>query len=302
MSKVQALRPRPAPRKPQFPLSDSPAHWLPDDPFASHIMNAMSLYLPPGELMFCRAFQQALPYIEDERLREAVQAFIRQEAMHARQHDAAAEKLLAQQGIHAEEVTAWVEWLVRDGPLAEKPFGKPVPDSLHKAWIRFGAGVISSIEHATCYLGNFALDNSSWEEAGGAEAVIALLKWHGAEEIEHRCVAFDVYEELGGGYGLRLGQFVFGLPLILGLTLAGASKILSQDEAIPARESKPWRPAFWRAWARSAKRGHLPSVAWMIREQLRYLKPDYNPVQEGDTAKALAWLNQPESERYGLTA
>ena len=36
-------------RKVRFDWSDTPLHWVPDDPFATHMMNVLHLVLPEGE-------------------------------------------------------------------------------------------------------------------------------------------------------------------------------------------------------------------------------------------------------------
>lgn len=52
-------------------------------------MNVLHMLLPSGELWFCRLYNKALPLVSDARLRDDVQGFIRQEAMHSRAHDGA---------------------------------------------------------------------------------------------------------------------------------------------------------------------------------------------------------------------
>src|SRR5699024_11221654 len=74
------------PRKVAFDLSKSPLHWLPGDSFSSHMINGIHLLLPAGELWFCRVYNQALPSVTDDALRQDVRAFIEQEAIHARAH------------------------------------------------------------------------------------------------------------------------------------------------------------------------------------------------------------------------
>ena len=49
-----ALRHQLKPRRVQFEFQDIPLHWLPDDPFSSHIINGINMLLPAGELWFCR--------------------------------------------------------------------------------------------------------------------------------------------------------------------------------------------------------------------------------------------------------
>lgn len=60
-----------------------PMHYLGGDPMATHIANGMNLLLPEGEVFFVQTFQEALPLIKDDALREDVVGFIGQEAMHS---------------------------------------------------------------------------------------------------------------------------------------------------------------------------------------------------------------------------
>ena len=54
-------------------------------------MNHIYLFLLAGESWFCRVFNKALPHVTDERLKEDVRAFIKQEAIHAHAHIQGAE-------------------------------------------------------------------------------------------------------------------------------------------------------------------------------------------------------------------
>jgi len=120
--------------------------------------------------------------------------------------------------------------------------------------------------------------------------MVDMLRWHGAEEIEHRCVAFDLYEHLGGSYLMRYVMFALTAPILLYLWMSGAAYLMRQDPAL--RQYKPsfWRPWFWLEWRRMASLGHLPSLWWLIKETLRYLRPDYHPINEASTEQALAYL------------
>jgi predicted metal-dependent hydrolase len=60
------------PRDVRFDWSALPAHWIPGEPFATHVFNVMHLLLPEGERWFVAVFKEALPLITDERLREEV--------------------------------------------------------------------------------------------------------------------------------------------------------------------------------------------------------------------------------------
>ena len=89
-------------RKVRFDFTDTPLHWVPNEPEASHIMNTLHILLPAGEFWFCRVYNQALKQVTDPALREEVRGFIRQEAQHARAHDSALTPYLLRHGITAQ--------------------------------------------------------------------------------------------------------------------------------------------------------------------------------------------------------
>ncbi len=49
--------------------------------------------------------------------------------------------------------------------------------------------------------------------------MLAFWRWHAAEELEHKAVAFDLFERLAGGYVLRvasaLAALVFSMAWVL---------------------------------------------------------------------------------------
>lgn len=277
------------PRKVSFDLAQTPLHWIPGQPFASHMWNALHLMLPAGEHAFCRVFNQALPYVSDGKLRADVRAFIRQEGMHAQAHRAAVAEYLHAHGIETESFVGMAERIFRDSGR-DTLFGVAVPVVLRRQWIVFQVGLVAAAEHFTCVVGKYMLENHTWETLG-ADAVMAdLLHWHGAEEVEHRCVAFDLYRHLGGSYPERYYLMLLSMPLVLGLQAGAATHIMRQDPALAAMRPGVLRPWFWREWRRLARAGRLPSLAWMLKEELRYLTPWYHPVREADTALATGYL------------
>ena len=178
------------PRKVKFEWQDSPIDWIPNQPFASYLINEINMILPAGEFWFCRLYNKVLPQISDEKLKQDVQAFIRQEAMHAQAHNSANKEYLSQRNIDVSRNLALMDFLFGK-LLADKPLDLTVPKALEHQWDLFRLGIIATVEHMTCVLGKYALDNTEWEKMGADPAMLDLIKWHGAEEIEHRTVAFD---------------------------------------------------------------------------------------------------------------
>ncbi len=278
------------PRKVAFDWSDTPLEWIPGSPFASHFINEINLILPAGEFWFCRLYNKALPHITDDKLRQDVKDFMRQESMHARAHGGAIEEYLNCHNIETETVTRKLDWLFKK-PLADDPFGYKLPKALQYKWLVYRVGLVAAIEHTTCVLGKYILENKTWDAYGADEMLLDLLRWHGAEEIEHRNVAFDLYQHLGGSYISRYALSVIATPTIFALWADGAAHIMRQDEAFASKKPSAFRPWIWTEWQRVSRSGLLPSIPWISLQQLPFFTPWYDPTKEASTEEALAYLN-----------
>jgi predicted metal-dependent hydrolase len=283
-------------RRVQFDWSQTPLHWIPGQPYASHFINEINMLLPAGEFWFCKIYNQALPLVKDAKLREDVQGFIRQEAMHARAHDGAIAEYLSAHGIETESYMRRMNWLF-EVALADAPFGRKLPRLAQKQWLLFRLGLIAAVEHMTCVLGKYALDQHKWDELGADPVLLDLIRWHGAEEVEHRSVAFDLYKHLGGSYPTRYYLMTLTFPLVFGLWVAGAAHLMRQDPALAKNKPSLLRPWIWLEWERQARAGLLPSVFWLASQELRYLNPWYNPEHEASTEQALAYLDSSPAAR-----
>ena len=278
----------PVPRKVSFDWSKTPLEWIPGQPFASHFINEINLLLPAGEFWFCKLYNKALPHITDPKLRADVQAFVRQEAMHARAHSSAIREYLHAHGIETESNTAQEDRLF-EVLLADEPFGFKLPKFAKKQWLLFRLGIVAAVEHMTCVLGNYVL-RQDWKDAD--PTLLDLIRWHGAEEVEHRCVAFDVYRHLGGSYPSRYYLASITMPAIFGLWVHGAAHLMKQDPRFAAKKPSVFRPWMWLEWQRQARARQLPSLFSLIRQELPFFSPWYDPVKEGSTEEALAYLHR----------
>ncbi len=178
-------------RRVRFDFSGTPLHWLPEDPFSSYMINGIHLLLPAGELWFCRVYNQALPLVSDDALRAEVEGFIRQEAIHSRAHSGAQE-YLRRHGLSVEDYVARVDWLfgtfLGDTPLAVPMFRLR---HLEKPWLVLRVGLIAAIEHFTGVLGQWAMDNTSWEEQGED----AVRNFNKGDELETVVLSIDAERE-----------------------------------------------------------------------------------------------------------
>jgi hypothetical protein len=289
------------PRKVKFDWENTPVDWIPQQPFASYFINEINNILPAGEFWFCRLYNKVLPQITDEKLKQDVQAFIRQEAMHAVAHNSANQEYLGQRNIDIQRNLKIMDWLFNTA-LADQPFGQNVPKVLDHQWDIFRLGVIATVEHMTCVLGKYALYNKRWEQLGADPEMIDLIKWHGSEEIEHRTVAFDLYRHLGGSYIARYYLSVAVIVGVLGLWVDGAAHIMGQDPRFADKKPSVFKPWVWREWYKISQQDKqiLPSPLWLVAQQIDYLMPWYDPVKEAQTQDAVDYLNHSPAAKRAL--
>ncbi|CAM5704758.1 hypothetical protein MAUB1S_03690 [Mycolicibacterium aubagnense] len=198
-----------APRRVSFDWDATPLHWIPDEPTATHVINVLHLLLPAGERWFVKVFKEALPLVQDPVLLKDVKGFMGQEATHSVQH-AYVLGHLAAQNLDTTPYTRHVDYLF-DVLLGEQPpFGLPVTP---REWLGFRLSLIAAIEQFTAVLGNWVLEADGLDRTAPDPVMLDLLRWHGAEEVEHRSVAFDMYEHCGGEDPGRDARRVLGMAV-----------------------------------------------------------------------------------------
>jgi predicted metal-dependent hydrolase len=277
------LHPLIRPRRVRFDWQGTPMHWVPGDPFATHLANVLHLLLPAGERWFVHVYKQVLPYIRDERLRTEVKGFMGQEATHAVAH-AQVLTHLREQGLDPTPYVADIEWMF------ERLLGDDtMPPSKRIFWLRERLAVIAAIEHFTAVLGRWVLDAQGYDRVGADPVMLDLLRWHGAEEVEHRSVAFDTFTHLDGGYARRVRSMAVTFPIMTWLWVRGVRFLMANDPRLADPPEAPARPR-WSDLRRAARAGLSPAPRELLAAVPRYLRRGYHPSQEGSTSRARAYL------------
>ncbi|MCA6095360.1 metal-dependent hydrolase [Streptomyces sp. SCA3-4] len=286
-----------APRRVSFDWHGTPMHWIPDEPTATHVINVLHLLLPAGERWFVKVFKEALPLVRDEALLKDVKGFMGQEATHSVQHAHVLDHLAAQ-GLDTGPYTRQVDFLF-DVLLGEKPpFGLPVPE---REWLRFRLSVIAAVEQFTAVLGDWVLHAEALDRAGCDPVMLDLLRWHGAEEVEHRSVAFDMYEHCGGEDPARYARRLLGMaitaPVLLYLWSWGSAYLMRHDPQSAGRSRYSLGEH-----KRAVAKGLLPTWGQLGSAVPRYLRRSYHPSQEGSLRKAVAYLASSPAARAAAGA
>jgi predicted metal-dependent hydrolase len=257
--------------------------WIPGDRFASHVTDVLHLLLPAGERWFVDVYREALPLVRDERLRADMKGFMGQEATHARVHEVVLEHLRAR-GVETEPYTRRLEWMFAHVFGARPPRGVPLSPRL---WLELRLGGIAAVEHFTCVLGRWICERSSALDAAGADpTMLALLRWHGAEEIEHRSVAFETLVHVAGwrAYAMRAAGLALAVPILTWLWDRGTRYLIDRDETM--RDT----PVSYLDFARAARQRRVPARV-LITAIPRFLSRGYHPRHEASSEVARAYLH-----------
>lgn len=186
------------PREPDTEaLRKAPKLWLGNNAQLTAFNNVFSLYIPRGELFFIRSVRNYKDQIKDPELKAMVVAFMQQETLHSKAHDAFNESFK----LHGFDVDGELEYIYKIFDRVEKYVPKIIQ-----------LGMTVFFEHITATMAAGAFEG---QLAGEIDPEVhAFNLWHAAEELEHKNVAFDVFKEVGGGYLTRaLSGFV--APLIM---------------------------------------------------------------------------------------
>lgn len=262
-------------------LRQKPAqHWNGGDAFRTAFANALSMSFPLGEQFFIEAVQKGLAAIPAAEIsvetRDNVLGFIGQEATHRHLHGLFNTQL-TQQGLR----NHW-EPRARARISRLRALRQTQP---HITQALNELAITAALEHFTAVFGEQTLryDNAPGDWFLNAdEPFRTLWQWHASEESEHKTIAFDLYEKLGGSYRRRIFWFAYVVVIFLTDCVRQTTLNLWDDGSL----MKPctWWEAFLFLWGRHGAvwRCTLPLV--------RYLRPRFHPLQEGDTQLAKNWL------------
>ncbi|KAA0110965.1 metal-dependent hydrolase [Mycolicibacterium sp. P9-22] len=275
----------------QFDLTDVPAHYVYGHPVATHLYNALSLLLPAGEEWFITVLKEALPHIDDGKLREDVIGFMGQESQHANAHAGLNEYLTRHE--------------IDPGPMIDRAdyvFGnllgpREVTGEKAHNYLVERLAVIAALEHIFAFLGDWVLNAEKLNAQTAHPTIVDLLRWHGAEEVEHRMVSHDVLHHFDGSYLRRVRAQAVVAPILLYLIWQGMRYLLRVDPNLDWTARR--RKHVWRNLFRSARKGLTPSITLLVLRALQYFKPRYTPGDVGNTAQAVAYLAASPATRPG---
>ncbi len=154
----------------------SQRHWVRNDPCFTAFFNALSAVFPHGETFMIKSL---MPWVDrvPAGLKAQVEAFIEQEAGHAREHGAM-NKALVGAGYDIEPLDRKIRGFVA--------FFQDASDMVKLT-------ATMCIEHFTAIIAAELLENR-YHLDGVEDEMRELWLWHAVEEVEHKGVAYDVWK------------------------------------------------------------------------------------------------------------
>lgn len=177
-----------APRNMHFDMHALSTDWHGGDPFRTAFFNALSIMFPIGEQHFIDSVKYYRRRISDPTLAAQVAGFTAQESIHRREHQNYNMTLCASRGYALDKL--------------ERPIRRRQAWALRhlKPVVHLASTV--AYEHWTAMLADSLLRKPQDLE-GALPEMAAMWRWHAIEESEHKAVAFDVYQAIGGSLWLR---------------------------------------------------------------------------------------------------
>ncbi|MCH7329820.1 metal-dependent hydrolase [Acinetobacter modestus] len=166
-------------RQTQFKPEKIKTHYT-ESTLMSHFLTALSMSFPQGERFFVETVRNVRDQIHDEQLQKDISGFIGQEAHHARAHEQF-NQLVQSSEYHLKKFEkAYEQEMIRLRTLSQR---------------RQLAATVA-LEHFTAMMAGYMLQYPNVMFKGLSENMKNLWLWHAVEEIEHKHVAFDVYQQV----------------------------------------------------------------------------------------------------------
>jgi hypothetical protein len=137
----------------------------------------------------------------------------------------------------------------------------------------------AALEHFTAGIAQLLLEDPKVFE-GTDPGVRALWMWHAAEEVEHKATCFDLYRQLGGSYGERIGLLFGAWFLILRISMVNTYVLLWKDGKLFTWDAVKGH------WYLFGPRGVLSR---MLPTFLSYLAPRFHPWKSDTSKQIRTW-------------
>jgi predicted metal-dependent hydrolase len=224
----------------------------------------MHIIFPPGERGFCRVLRQAETYVEDPVLLANIRSFVRQEGQHATAHANVFHRLPHR--------SVWTD-RAEHFTIAVLNVMLPRRNTKRRAVVAWRVASVAAIEHLTAEMGRWMFEDAKFSESSCDPAMTELLRWHCAEEVEHRSCAFDTMVALAPRHHrlLRSVAMTVWVTTLFAVWFACASALLADDPSAKGRVITP------RRLRASEARGTTPELWPFSKKMFSFYRSSYHP-------------------------
>jgi CRP-like cAMP-binding protein/predicted metal-dependent hydrolase/bacterioferritin-associated ferredoxin len=265
---ITAGPPPPVPRRPEISF-DAEALWQISGATLFQFLFAASLFASTGERYMVRHIGKAAARIDDPVLLTHVEAFLEQESNHISLHEPLNRILTEELFPESRSMRRLAAGLIRGSDRLPEGLALSMcaaiecaADAFFSVFFEryFGDGPEAGVVHTDPVM----------QELAVRSGIVDLFVWHGAEELAHRHVAFEVMRARGTPYPLRALGFVL-LLVQVGL-LAGpaalSARLRRNRNMVPPTERR--------------RRRHR-ELTRVVRRFAKFLRPGFHPSDEDYT-------------------
>ncbi len=229
---------------------------------------AVALFLPSLEKMLVLSLRKALPLVENAQLRQEIASLVAQESIHGAEFNR-----YNHASLHNAEKT-----IVTDA-YGMKCF-RFIASMIHHISPTFHFALSAAGEHFTAISAELFLKDTRWFATVPPE-YSALWRWHCIEELEHKAVAFDVYQSLNGRYTTRISAMLLMTVAFNWLYLVAIFKIAKHNKKLfDFSFYKRMLHFYW------GKHGLMRSL---LTAYCQYFKPRFHPETHIDSTIIRKW-------------
>ncbi|HCG80392.1 MAG TPA: metal-dependent hydrolase [Oceanospirillales bacterium] len=267
------------PRRMDFKFGDdTKRYWYADNAFLTTFWTTLSALFPAGETFFIDSVKNYRHVVTDQKLKDEISGFIGQEALHTKEHQAFND-MADRHGLPSGRIDKEL-WGLLD--LTKKVFPK-----------KLQLATTVALEHYTAILAEQLLRDTDHQDNIQDREALKLWMWHALEENEHKSVAYDVYELIGGGYFTRIFAMIVATIGFIVFVGQGHLRMLWANGTL--FDIKDNAKGFWKllGW-----KGLFPRLFFKYMD---FYRPGFHP-NDHDTVKLLEDWRERMLNEGGLLA
>lgn len=233
-----------------------PGLWFNNNVFLTMLFSGFSATLPAGEAHFIHSVRQFQDKITDPVLMAQVRAFIGQEGHHSKEHDTF-NSAMKMNGLDLGRIEKRMKSMTQLWKTKLSPTKN--------------LAMTVCAEHFTALLADFTLSKHPEVLEMMTPEVRKIWAWHSIEEIEHKAVAFDVYDQFVGDRKLLRRTMVEVSTLFMVTSMINALTLMPRSELT---NWSMWKEAF-------GIMGKLHRSSWSDYKD--FYKIDFHPWQHNSS-------------------